>query len=85
MRWTNEHDTIFLREVLIHEPLKQKHGSHEQGNIWRKIAKSLNGLSTTGISPEEREGDIALVGITERFEEADEMHKKETDEEMCKK
>ena len=32
--------------------------------------------AASGISPEETESDIALADIIERFEEADEMHKK---------
>ena len=46
MRWTSEHDVMFLREVLVHEPWKQKYGSQERGKVWEKIAESLNGLNT---------------------------------------
>ena len=46
MRWTNEHNVMFLREVLVHESLKQKYGSHERGKIQKKISESLNGLNT---------------------------------------
>ena len=118
MRWTSGHDVMFLREVLVHEPWKQKYGSQERGKVWEKIAESLNGLNTvcelyfkvtqrsvrdrykllvdnfkkrereeaaaSGISPEETESDIALADIIERFEEADEMHKKQTDEKKSK-
>ena len=118
MSWTSEHDVIFLREVFVHEPWKQKHGLHEQGKIWERIAESLNGLNTacelyfkvtqrsvrgwykllvdhfkkrereeaaaSGISPEETESGIALADIIERFEEADEMHEKQTDEKRSK-
>ena len=118
MRWTSGHDVMFLREVLVHEPWKQKYGSQERGKAGEKIAESLNGLNNvcelyfkvtqrsvrdrykllvdnfkkrereeaaaSGISPEETESDIALADIIERFEEADEMHKKQTDEEKCK-
>ena len=40
--------------------------------------------AASGISPEETESDIALADIIERFEEADEMHKKQTDEKKSK-
>ena len=114
MRWTSEHDVVFLREVLVHEPWEQKCGSQERGEVWEKIAESLNGLNTvcelyfkvaersvrdrykllvdnfkkpeqeeaaaSGISPEETENDIALAEIIERFKEAHEMHKKQTNE-----
>ena len=46
MRWTSGHDVMFLREVLVHEPWKQKYGSQERGKVWEKIAESLNGLNT---------------------------------------
>ena len=46
MRWTNEQDVMFLREVLVHEPWNHKYGSQERGKAWEKIAESLNGLNT---------------------------------------
>ena len=46
MRWTSEHDILFLREVLVHEPWEQKYGSQQRGKVWEKIAESLNGLNT---------------------------------------
>ena len=47
MRWTSGHDDLmFLREVLVHEPWKQKYKSQERGNVWERIAESLNGLNT---------------------------------------
>ena len=40
--------------------------------------------AASGISPEETESDNALADIIERFEEADEMHKKQTNEKKSK-
>ena len=40
--------------------------------------------AASGISPEETESDTALANIIERFEGADEMHKKQTDEKKSK-
>ena len=45
MKWTNEHDVMLLREVLIHETWKHKYGSQEQTKVWEKFAESLNGLN----------------------------------------
>ena len=118
MRWTSEHDVMFLREVLVHEPWEQKYESQEWGKVWEKTAESLKGLNAvcelyfkvtqwsvrdrykllvdnfkkreqeeavaSGFSREETESDIALVDIIERFKEADEMHKKQTDEKKSK-
>ena len=46
MRWTNEHDVIFLRTVLVHELWKYKYGSQKRENVWGKVAESLNGLNS---------------------------------------
>ena len=46
MRWTNEHDVMFLREDLVHEPWKYKYGSQERGKVWQKFAESLDGLNS---------------------------------------
>ena len=42
MRCTNKHEVLFIREVLVHETWKHKHGSQE----WEKVAESLNGLNS---------------------------------------
>ena len=46
MRWTNEHNVIFLRTVLVHELWKYKYGSQKRENVWGKVAESLNGLNS---------------------------------------
>ena len=46
MRWTNEHDVIFLRTVLVHELWKYKYGSQKREDVWGKVAESLNGLNS---------------------------------------
>ena len=46
MRWTNEHDVIFLRTVLVHELWKNKYGSQKREKVWGKVAESLNSLNS---------------------------------------
>ena len=46
MRWTSGHDVMYQREVLVHQPWRQKYGLQERGKVWEKIAESLNGLNT---------------------------------------
>ena len=43
MRWTKEHDIIFLRELFLFEPWNYKYGE-ERGNCWERISESLNQL-----------------------------------------
>ena len=44
MKWTDEHDKILVREVLLFEPFRQSHGSVERGKAWENTSESLNGL-----------------------------------------
>ena len=44
MKWTDEMDILFLREILAEEPYQYKPKSKEKGQIWKKIAYNLNTL-----------------------------------------
>ena len=45
MIWTEEHNILLCREVLVVEPYKFKLGSLERGHCWDTVAKNLNGLA----------------------------------------
>ncbi|XP_065067933.1 histone-lysine N-methyltransferase, H3 lysine-79 specific-like [Rhopilema esculentum] len=45
MIWTEEHNIMLCREVLVVEPYKFKLGSRERGHCWDTVAKNLNGLA----------------------------------------
>ena len=42
MEWTETHDILLCRELLLEEPYKFKKGSNERGKKWTGIAESLN-------------------------------------------
>ncbi|XP_065051516.1 DNA ligase 1-like isoform X2 [Rhopilema esculentum] len=42
MVWTNDHDRLLCREILIEEPFKSKVGSRQRGQRWDKVADNLN-------------------------------------------
>ncbi|PFX16294.1 hypothetical protein AWC38_SpisGene19446 [Stylophora pistillata] len=44
MEWTDDHDHSLCQEILALEPFKTKKGSIARGQIWEKIARSLNSL-----------------------------------------
>ena len=44
MLWTEQHDILFLREILHIQPWIHRHGSVERGQAWDKIAAILNSL-----------------------------------------
>ena len=47
MEWTNQHNTLFLREVRGSESdlFETRKGSPERGKLWGEIATRLNNLT----------------------------------------
>ena len=45
MRWTEDHDIVFLRELLLYEPYKHRKGSIERGKVWELIGDALNQMA----------------------------------------
>ena len=43
-KWSKEHDTVVLREVLASEIWLTKPGSSERGEGWKKLTEMLNGV-----------------------------------------
>ena len=44
MFWSNQHDIMLCRNVLLVEPYNHKFGSRERGNAWDVIVTELNNL-----------------------------------------
>jgi len=44
MFWSNEHDILLCREILVEQPFSFKRGSRERGNCWDMIASRLSQL-----------------------------------------
>ena len=42
MRWTEQHDILFCREILMVRPYQFKTGSKESGGAWSMISDDLN-------------------------------------------
>ena len=45
MRFTKNHDILFLRELLLFEPWNFKQGTTERKNVYENISVSLNSLT----------------------------------------
>lgn len=43
-QWTEDHDILLCREILVCQPFYLKPRSQERGKIWDKIAQNLNSL-----------------------------------------
>ena len=46
MNWTADHDSVFVREIIAFTPWIHKRGSPERGEIWGRIADSLNSFES---------------------------------------
>ena len=46
MRWTQDHEIVFLRQVLLFEPWQYKTGSSERGKVWEMLSDTLNANTT---------------------------------------
>jgi len=44
MVWTEHHDILLLREILVNRPWIHKQGSTERKQVWGTIAAILNSL-----------------------------------------
>ena len=44
MEWSDKHDFVLCREVLVMEPYQHPHRSKERGDVWNQIAVNLTGL-----------------------------------------
>ena len=45
MKWTGEHDSIFVRELFLFEQWNYKYGSKKRGNFQKRISESLDQLT----------------------------------------
>ena len=44
MEWSDKHDVVLYREVLVMEPYQYPYRCKERGDLWNQIAINLNGL-----------------------------------------
>ena len=68
MIWTEEHNILLCREVLVVEPYKFKLGSLERGHCWDTVAKSLNGLAQPSLMVDKTAVRDHLLKLIRDFE-----------------
>ena len=44
MKWTYDHNVIFVREILHQAPWLYRYSIMERGEVWSKIADNLNAM-----------------------------------------
>ena len=45
MNWTDEHDSIFCREIIFVSAFKAKKKSVQRSTLWQKVADTLNDIT----------------------------------------
>ena len=75
MTWTEEHDILLCREILVEEPYNVKHGSRERGRCWDHIAEALNNVEQPKFIADQR-------AVRDRFVKLEKAFKKKTREEL---
>ena len=69
MKWSEEHDLMLCREVLVMEPFKHPKQSRETGEIWGEIAQNLNGLSVPKFTVRTRSVRDRLTLLLRKYKE----------------
>ena len=54
MTWTEEHDILLCKEILIEEPYNLTHASRERGRCWDRIAETLNKVDQPKFNVDQR-------------------------------
>ena len=44
MEWSDKHDLVLRREVLVMESYQHPYRSKDRGDVWNQIAVNLSGL-----------------------------------------
>ena len=69
MKWSEEHDLMLCREVLVMEPFKYPKQSIERGEIWGEIAQNLNRLSLPKFTVRTRSVRDRLTLLLKKYKE----------------
>ena len=63
MKWSESHDILFAREVLVSSLYETRNGSPERGKVWDEIAENLNKLENPlfGVSKRSLRDRLSLL------------------------
>ena len=54
MQWNESHNVALVKEILLFEPWLHRHGMPERGQIWKRIAESLNQIQVPCFKVDDR-------------------------------
>ena len=68
MKWTYDHNIIFVREILLQAPWLHSYGTTERGEVWSKIADNLNAMEKPSFKVTQR-------SVRDRYSHMEKSHK----------
>lgn len=67
MKWTEEHETLMLRELMLVQPWQHRKGSVERGEDLENLAKSLNNIKEPKFRVSQRSVRDHYILLEKRF------------------
>lgn len=74
MKWSEDHEVLMLREMMVVEPWSHKKGSIERGEDWEKLAQALNAISNPKFK-------VTLRSCRDHYVTMEKLHKKKVSQE----
>ena len=68
MKWTYDHNVIFVREILNQAPRLHRYGTTERGEVWSKIADNLNAMAKPSFKVTQR-------SVRDRYSHMEKKHR----------
>ena len=68
MKWTYDHNVVFVREILHLAPWLHRYGTTERGEVWSKIADNLNAVEKPSFKVTQR-------SVRDRYSHTEKNHK----------
>lgn len=81
MKWTEDHDIMLCREVLVVQPFQYRPKSAERGNAWTSVACELNKIQEIRFAVSQKAVRDRLKLLIERFKRK--MREEETASGIC--
>ena len=78
MNWTEEHDSVFCREIIFVNPFSAKKKSVQRSALWKKVADTLNGITDPVFYVDKRSVRDHIGVLVQRFKRKEVKELKES-------
>ena len=78
MNWTEEHDSVFCREIIFVNPFSAKKKSVQRSALWQKVADTLNSITDPVFYVDKRSVRDHIGILVQRFKRKEAKELKES-------